>query len=74
VLKIYDITMLSHENPRNFLTIDQEVVTIIQNDSLKLGMYKGSTTGVMDDATKKALEPWVSLDNFENRMHETDRM
>jgi uncharacterized Ntn-hydrolase superfamily protein len=40
----------------------------------KLGMYRGSITGTLDDATKKALKDWVNINNFENRMHEPGRI
>ena len=74
VVRVYDMTMLSREDPRNLLTIDHDIATIIQTDLKKLGMYSGPITGSLDDSTKKALEDWVNINNFENRMHEPGRI
>jgi uncharacterized Ntn-hydrolase superfamily protein len=74
VLRVYDMTMLSRENPKNLLTIDQNLAKIIQRDLNKLGFHKGPLTGRYDDATKKALEVWVNTHNFENRMRDPGRI
>jgi len=74
VVRVYDMTMLSREDQRNLLTIDHDIATIIQTDLKKLGMYSGPITGSLDDSTKKALEDWVNINNFENRMHEPGRI
>jgi len=70
VLRVYDITMLSREDPKNLLTIDHDIAVVLQKNLMKLGMYKGEITGVLDDATNKALHEFVNINNFENRMHE----
>jgi uncharacterized Ntn-hydrolase superfamily protein len=74
VLKVYDMTMLSREDPRNLLTIDHDIAVAIQRNLKKLGMYRGSDTGALDDATKKALNEFVNIHNFENRMHDDGRI
>jgi uncharacterized Ntn-hydrolase superfamily protein len=74
VFKAYDITMLSREDPRNLLTIDRDVTTILQRNLKKLGMYNGPITGNLDAATKKSLDEWVNINNFENRMREEGRI
>jgi uncharacterized Ntn-hydrolase superfamily protein len=70
VLRVYDMTMLSREDPKNLLTIDHDIAVVLQKNLMKLGMYKGEITGVLDDATNKALHEFVNINNFENRMHE----
>ena len=70
VLRVYDMTMLSREDPKNLLTIDHDIAVVLQKNLMKLGMYKGDITGVLDDATNKALHEFVNMNNFENRMHE----
>ena len=70
VLRVYDMTMLSREDPKNLLTIDHDIAVVLQKNLMKLGMYKGEITGVLDDATNKALHEFVNMNNFENRMHE----
>jgi uncharacterized Ntn-hydrolase superfamily protein len=62
--------MLSREDPKNLLTIDNDVTVILQNNLAKLGIYKGAITGVLNDETSKALNKFVNIHNFENRMHE----
>jgi uncharacterized Ntn-hydrolase superfamily protein len=74
IFKIYDMTMLSREDPRNLLAIDREMTVVLQRDLKKLGIYYGSVTGTFDDATKKALTDFVNLHNFENRMREEGRI
>jgi uncharacterized Ntn-hydrolase superfamily protein len=74
VLKIYDMTMLSREDPKNLLTIDNDVTVILQKNLAKLGIYNGAITGVLNDETSKALNKFVNIHNFENRMHEERRI
>jgi uncharacterized Ntn-hydrolase superfamily protein len=74
VFRVYDMTMLSREDPKNLLTIDYDIATIVQTNLKKLGMYEGPVTGVLDGATKKALQDFVNIHNFENRMHDDGRI
>jgi uncharacterized Ntn-hydrolase superfamily protein len=74
VLGVYNVTMLSREDPKNLLTIDQSITTIIQRNMIKLGIYGGQITGKFDASTEKALENWVNINNFENRMREPGRI
>jgi len=74
VFKIYDMTMLSREDPKNLLTIDREIATTLQRDLKKLGMYNESISGVLDDATKKSLRNFININNFENKMRKDERI
>jgi len=74
VFKTHDMTMLSREDPKNLLTIDHKIAIDLQTSLKKLGMYEGSITGVLDDATKKALHEFVNIYNFENKMHDDGRI
>jgi uncharacterized Ntn-hydrolase superfamily protein len=74
VLKVYDMTMLSREDPNNLLTIDRDIAVLLQKNLTKLRTYKGTITGILDDATRKALNEFVNTHNFENRMHEEGRI
>ena len=74
VFKIYDVTILSREDPRNLLTIDHNVALALQRDLKKLGMYDGPISGILDDATRRALNHFVNMNNLENRMHEDGRI
>jgi uncharacterized Ntn-hydrolase superfamily protein len=74
VFKIYDMTMLSREDPRNLLTIDRDISIALQRDLKVLGMYDGPISGIFDDQTKRALKDFVNVNNFENKMHEEGRI
>jgi uncharacterized Ntn-hydrolase superfamily protein len=69
VFNIYDMTMLSREDPTRLVPITGPVVKSIQRDLKAMGFYRGLPTGVYDGLTKKALRDFVNVNNFENRMH-----
>ena len=71
---IYDITMLSRENPRNLLIIDDRIATRLQGALKALGLYDGAFTGVFDEATERAIDKFVNVNNFENKMHEKGKI
>ena len=70
VFKIYDMTMLSREDPSDLIPVARNVGRSIQRNLKRLGFYKGSINGKYDEPTKKALRDFVNVNNFENRMHE----
>jgi len=74
IFRIYDMTMLSREDARNLLTIDHDIAITLQRNLKKLGIYKGLITGILDDSTKKALEDFVNINNFENKMRQPGRI
>ena len=74
IVRIYDMTVLSREDPTHLLTIDSELSRRIQQNLKKLGMYDGRVNGVFDDITRKALRQFVNTHNFENKMHDDGRI
>lgn len=74
VFKIYDLTMLSREDPKNLLTIDHGITVAIQRDLKQLRIYDGKVSGILDKETQKALTSFVNINNFENKMHEDGRI
>jgi len=70
IVKIYDMTMLSREDPSNLIPVAGNVARSMQRNLKRLGFYKGSINGKYDEPTKKALRHFVNVNNFENRMHE----
>jgi len=70
VFKVYDMTMLSREDPRNLLPIRDNVAKLLQRNLKKLGFYDGGTNGRYDESTRNALRDFVNVNNFENRMRE----
>lgn len=74
VFKNYDVTMLSREDPRNLMTIDRDITLAIQANLKKLGFYAGNVTGNLDTTTKKALDDFVNINNFEDRMRQEGKI
>jgi len=70
VFDIYDVTMLSREAPNNLVPIVGSVARAIQTDLKILRFYKGPINGIYDESTRKALNYFVNVNNFENRMNQ----
>ena len=70
VFHVYDMTMLSREDPARLIAISEPVARAIQTDLKKLRFYRGAISGVYDEATRQALRDFVNVNNFENRMRE----
>lgn len=74
IFSIYDITMLSREEPKNLLAIDSHIAMRLQRALRTLDLYDGALTGVFDEATEKALANFANINNFENKMHEKNKI
>jgi len=74
IFHVYDMTMLSREDPKNLLPITNDIAARLQRDLTKLGFYKASMSGTYDEATRNALIKFVNINNFENRMHEEGKI
>jgi len=74
IFRIYDMTILSREDPANLLIIDSEISYKIQRNLKRFGIYNGPVNGIFDGETKKALSSFVHTHNFENRMHDDGRI
>jgi len=72
IFKIYNMTMLSREDPSNLVAITGSVPRVLQSSLKNLGFYEGSVNGSYDEPTKKALRDFVNVNNFENRMHKDE--
>jgi len=70
IFEVYDMTMLSREDPENLIQIKGPVAKAVQRDLKALRFYRGTITGVYDETTRSALHNFVNVNNFENRMHE----
>jgi uncharacterized Ntn-hydrolase superfamily protein len=70
VFDIYDMTMLSREDPSNLVPITGQVTKTIQVYLKALRFYKGPVNGTYDESTKTALHDFVDVNNFENRMNQ----
>ncbi len=67
VFRLYDLTMLSREDPKTLLTIDTDVASGLQHDLGVLGYYSGRLTGTWDEGSQAAFGRFVAEHNFENK-------
>jgi uncharacterized Ntn-hydrolase superfamily protein len=67
VFRLYDLTMLSREDPKTLLRIDGDVARGLQHDLSVLGYYTGRLTGAWDAASAASFDRFVSEHNFENK-------
>ncbi len=74
VFKLYDLTMLSREDPATVLPIEGEVAKSLQHDLGVLGYYPGRFTGTWDAASRTAFDRFVSEHNFENKQRDDGKV
>ena len=67
VFKIYDLTMLSREDPATLLVIEGDVARGLQHDLGVLGYYTGRLTGAWDAVSQAAFTRFLGEHNFENK-------
>ena len=68
VFHVYDMTMLTREDPANVIEITPEIAAFVQSLLAREGHYRGAAHGRWDDATRKALESWMGLENLEGKV------
>jgi uncharacterized Ntn-hydrolase superfamily protein len=67
VFQMYDLTMLSREDPATLRPIEGELAAGLQHDLGVLGYYSGRLTGTWDAASKAAFVRFLHEHNFENK-------
>ncbi len=67
IFNIYDMTLLSREDPNLLVRIEGDILAIIQEALITLGYLKEASEGVFDASTKSALSEWINTNNFENK-------
>jgi len=67
IFKIYDMTLLSRENPDTLIKIDGKVAKLIQKSLIKLGFLDKPVSDEFSEREKAALEEWTNTNNFENK-------
>ncbi len=70
VFRLYDLTMLSREDPTTLRRIDGEVAASLQHDLSVLGYYTGRLNGAWDAASQAAFGRFIGEHNFENKQRE----
>ncbi len=67
IFKIYDVTLLSREDPGTLVPIAGEVARVVQHHLSILGYYNGRAGGVWDAASQAAFTKFLNESNFENK-------
>jgi uncharacterized Ntn-hydrolase superfamily protein len=74
IFKLYDLTMLSREDPASLQTIDSDLAKALQHDLGVLGYYSGRSHGVWDDASRAAFAKFINENNFENKLRDDGKV
>ncbi|MGI0054339.1 MAG: DUF1028 domain-containing protein [Thermoplasmata archaeon] len=74
IFRIYDLTMLSREDPATLLSIDPDLARTLQHDLGILGYYLGRPSGAWDDASRSAFTKFVNENNFENKLRDDGKL
>jgi uncharacterized Ntn-hydrolase superfamily protein len=67
IFRIYDMTLLSREDPSTLVPLSREVTLGIQADLQACGYFQGRATGRWTPATKEAWSRYLGVNNFENK-------
>ena len=67
VFRLYDLTLLSREDPATAVELTHDVARVVQHHLSVLGYYAGGLTGTWDAATASSFHKFVTEHNFENK-------
>lgn len=73
LFKIWELTILEREDPDDVYELS-DIAEDLQKALRKLGYYSGRITGVLNEETLNALELWMSINNFENKMRKDGKI
>jgi uncharacterized Ntn-hydrolase superfamily protein len=74
IFKVYDLTMLSREDPALAVPIEGDVALALQHDLGILGYYTGRFTGAWDATSRAAFAHFLGEHNFENKQREDGKV
>ncbi len=74
IFRLYDLTMLSREDPATLLPIEGDVAKSLQHDLGVLGYYLGRPSGAWDEPSRAAFQKFVHENNFENKLRTDDKV
>lgn len=74
IFNIYDVTLLSRDDPKDVVELTRDVVREIQSGLARLGFYEGSASGKFDTKTKSAFKAWVDVNNYENKLRKDGKL
>lgn len=72
VFRLYDLTMLTREDPKTLVHLTPEVARVVQQHLSVLGYYSGRLTTSWDAATSGAFAKFLNENNFENKARTDD--
>jgi uncharacterized Ntn-hydrolase superfamily protein len=67
IFNIYDMTLLSREDPNLLVKIESDLLSIIQDALVTLGYLDEDHGDNFDTKTQSALSAWINTNNFENK-------
>jgi uncharacterized Ntn-hydrolase superfamily protein len=68
IFNLYDLTMLTREDPKDVVTVTPEIARLLQRFLKGSGYYTGSVQGRWDAKTRAAFEEWMGVENLENKV------
>ena len=74
VFHVYDLTILTREDPGNVIQITPEVARFVQQFLAARKIYDGPATAKWDANTKDAFDAWMGIENLENKMRNDGKM
>lgn len=67
IFHIYDMTLLSREDPATLVPLSRETIVGVQADLRACGYFHGQASGRWTQATKDAWSRYLGVNNFENK-------
>ena len=67
IFNIYDMTLLSREDPKLLVKIEGDLLAIIQQALVTLDYLEEGYANSYDGTTQSALTEWINTNNFENK-------
>jgi uncharacterized Ntn-hydrolase superfamily protein len=67
IFKIYDMTLLSREEPRSLRKIEGDLSFKIQQALVSLGYLETLSKAAFSEKANAALTEWINMNNFENK-------
>ena len=66
VFKLYDVTLLSREEPDECRELSGETAVAVQETLAELGLFEGTPSETFGEDAREALEDFRGMNNFEN--------
>src|SRR2546426_146779 len=74
IFNIYDVTLLTREDPENVVPITPEMGRFVQRLLAREGHYRGATHGRWDPKTQEAFEGWMGVENLEEKVRKDGKL